>query len=112
VFNVQRVALLLAALQAGRSDLLAEAMRDRLHQPYRGPLLPGLSEILRLRNLPGLLGVALSGAGPSVVAFCKGHAEEVGAAVAACFGAQNIGAQVHRLATDHEGLQVERMPGA
>ena len=78
VFNLQRVALLLAALREGRTDLFAEAMQDRLHQPYRAPLVPGFTEILNLRNIPGLLGLALSGAGPSVVAFCDGRAAEVG----------------------------------
>lgn len=109
VFNVQRVALLLAALADGRADLFREAMRDRLHQPYRAPLIPGLEDILRLRDVPGLLGVALSGAGPSVVAFCSGHAEEVGAAMVACFRAKNIAARARRLPVDIAGVVVERV---
>lgn len=110
VFNVQRVALLLAALAdpAGRdTDLFREAMRDRLHQPYRARLIPGLEDILRLRDVPGLLGVALSGAGPSVVAFCSGHTEEVGAALVACFRAKNIAARARRLPVDTAGVVVE-----
>jgi homoserine kinase len=109
VFNVQRVALLLAALADGRADLFREAMRDRLHQPYRAPLIPGLEDILRLRDVPGLLGVALSGAGPSVIAFCSGHADEIGAAMVACFRAKNIAARARRLAVDTEGVVVERI---
>jgi len=109
VFNVQRVALLVAALSDGRADLFREAMRDRLHQPYRAPLIPGLEEILKLRDVPGLLGVALSGAGPSVVALCSGHAEEVGAALVACFRAKNIAARARRLPVDNEGVVVERI---
>jgi len=109
VFNVQRVALLLAALADGRADLFREAMRDRLHQPYRAPLIPGLEDILQLRDVPGLLGVALSGAGPSVIAFCSDHAEEVGEAMIACFRAKNITARARRLPVDTEGVVIERL---
>jgi homoserine kinase len=107
VFNLQRVALLLAALQSGRSDALAEAMRDRLHQPYRAPLIPGFSDVMKLEKVPGLLGAALSGAGPSVVAFCRDNAAEVGRAIADCFHRKGIAAQVLPLAVDHSGLLVE-----
>ena len=63
VFNVQRAALLIAALATGTTSVFPAAIEDRFHQPYREALVPGLHEILRLRA-PGLLGCALSGAGP------------------------------------------------
>ena len=110
VFNLQRVALLLAALGEGRTELLAEALRDRLHQPWRAPLLPGFAEILKLHNIPGLLGVALSGAGPAVVAFCRSRSLEAGEAIVACFRRQNIEATALRLPIDEHGLVVERLP--
>ncbi|MGC8793676.1 MAG: homoserine kinase, partial [Bryobacteraceae bacterium] len=68
VFNLQRAALLIAALATGSATAFPAALEDRLHQPYRTPLVPGLEEILHLRA-PGLLGCALSGAGPSVLVF-------------------------------------------
>jgi homoserine kinase len=68
VFNVQRSALLIAALTTGTTSAFPAALEDRLHQPYRVPLVPGLDEIARLRA-PGLLGCALSGAGPSILVF-------------------------------------------
>src|ERR1700681_280686 len=68
VFNIQRAALLGAALAAGRTDLLRAAMRDRLHQPYRANAIPGLAEILLFED-PALLAIALSGAGPSILAL-------------------------------------------
>jgi len=68
VFNVQRAALLVAALATGSSAAFPAALEDRFHQPYRAPLVPGLDEILKLRA-PGLLGCALSGAGPSILVF-------------------------------------------
>src|SRR5436305_9349281 len=68
VFNVQRAALLIAALATGTTSVFPAAIEDRFHQPYREALVPGLHEILRLRA-PGLLGCALSGAGPSILIF-------------------------------------------
>jgi homoserine kinase len=73
VFNVQRSALLIVALATGARDVFPTALEDRLHQPYRYDLVPGLKEITELRA-PGLLGCALSGAGPSILVFHeRGH---------------------------------------
>src|SRR5262249_17983617 len=69
IFNVTRTALLLAALIDGRMDLLDDATRDRLHQPYRAPLVPGLEAVFAAARRAGANGVALSGSGPTVVAF-------------------------------------------
>ena len=68
IFNLQRAALLVAALATGNRDAFPTALEDRLHQPYRAAVVPGLEEILALRA-PGLLGCALSGAGPSILVF-------------------------------------------
>jgi homoserine kinase len=76
VFNVQRTALLVAALATGDASVFPMALEDRLHQPFRSQLVPGLTEILRLRN-PGLLGCTLSGAGPGVLVFYQRGAESV-----------------------------------
>src|SRR6202049_480350 len=73
IFNVQRSALLIAALATGTTTAFPTAFEDRLHQPYRYALVPGLEEIVKLRA-PGLLGCALSGAGPSIlVVYERGH---------------------------------------
>jgi homoserine kinase len=71
VANVQNSMLLLGAFVQGRPDLLASALEDRLHQPYRAPLCPLLPALqkLVLAKTAGILGVALSGAGPSVLIF-------------------------------------------
>jgi len=76
VFNVQRAALLVAALATGSAAAFPAAVEDRLHQPYRAPLVPGLEEILKLRA-PGLLGCTLSGAGPSILVFYERGSEAV-----------------------------------
>ncbi|MHA6485136.1 homoserine kinase [Paenibacillus sp. strain BS8-2] len=69
VFNVGRSSLLVAALASGELGLIRHAMKDRLHQPYRAPLIPGMTEILERASDFGALGSALSGAGPTLIAF-------------------------------------------
>ncbi len=76
VFNVQRSALLIAALATGTTSAFPAAFEDRLHQPYRAALVPGLDEIVRVRA-PGLLGCVLSGAGPSILVFYEKGFETV-----------------------------------
>jgi len=67
VFNVTHSSLLTAALATGRLDLLGRAMRDRLHQPYRAALIPGMETILRDAPDRGAFAAALSGAGPTLL---------------------------------------------
>ncbi|QMV17419.1 homoserine kinase [Granulicella sp. 5B5] len=69
VFNVQRASLLVAAFAQNRLDLLRTAMQDRIHQPYRAEACPLLKQLLPLAAEPELAGIALSGAGPSVLIF-------------------------------------------
>jgi homoserine kinase len=76
VFNVQRAALLVAAFAEGRLDLLGTAMQDRLHQPYRQDACPLLKALLPLSGEAGVAGLALSGAGPSVLMVLAEAADE------------------------------------
>ena len=105
VQNLQRTAIFTAAIVQERYDLLWEAMRDRLHQPYRESLVPGLAEALALPRMPGLLGVALSGAGPSIVALVDDNEDEIGARIANCFKARNIESTTRNLEVDNEGYR-------
>lgn len=75
VTNVQNSMMLLAAFVQGRSDLLASALEDRIHQPYRARLCPLLPALQRVVGRWGVLGVALSGAGPSVLVFLAPDAD-------------------------------------
>lgn len=86
IFNIQRCTLLPILL--GEKPLhaakISEAMRDRLHQPYRTNLVPGLGEVLlelRHDKYPGLLGTCLSGAGPSVMALATQNFETIAQAI-------------------------------
>jgi homoserine kinase len=67
VVNIQSAALLGLAFSQGRGDLLRVAMNDRIHQPYRAPMCPLLTRLLPLAGAHGILGAALSGAGPAVL---------------------------------------------
>jgi homoserine kinase len=91
VWNLQRVAVLTAALALGRSDLLANAMRDCLHQPYREAVCPLLRKLLPLAGSHGIMGVALSGAGPAVLLLVESPRALGGAAEAAIQAAAKTG---------------------
>jgi homoserine kinase len=73
VANIQSVAMLGLAFAQGRADLLRIAMRDRIHQPYRAPICPLLPRLLPLAGKSGILGAALSGAGPSMLVVVGGE---------------------------------------
>ncbi|OZJ03506.1 hypothetical protein BZG36_05053 [Bifiguratus adelaidae] len=86
VFNFQRLAVLTSAL--GRSppdaDLIWQAMQDKIHQPYRKHLIPGLPEVFATitpKTYPGFLGVCLSGAGPTILALAVDNFEQIAANV-------------------------------
>ena len=75
IFNLSRSALLVNALQNSDWEVLAEAMEDRLHQPYRAPFIPGIEDMFSQIKKTGLAGIALSGSGPSVVSLTKKGSE-------------------------------------
>jgi homoserine kinase len=106
VSNLQRTAMLVAALDAQRYDLFWDALQDRLHQPYRQNLIPGLAEILQLPRMPGLLGVALSGAGPTAIAFATEGFEAIGKAMTACFQRRGLNATTRTLSIAEQGATI------
>ena len=71
VANIQAAALLGLAFAQERGEFLVAAMKDRIHQPYRAPFCPLLEPLLPLVGNNGILGVALSGAGPAVLAVVE-----------------------------------------
>ncbi|HSE31542.1 MAG TPA: homoserine kinase [Pyrinomonadaceae bacterium] len=106
VFNIQRAALFASALQNHRYDLLWEAMRDRLHQADRASLVPGIKEALAIEKRKGFLGIALSGAGPSIIALVNENEKQIGKAIAECFQRNKIQSSVRVLEADNDGCRV------
>jgi homoserine kinase len=105
LFNVQRSALLTAALATGTTTAFPAAFEDRLHQPYRYALVPGLEEMVRLRA-PGLLGCALSGAGPSILVFYERGSEEVCDLVRQIFAAHGHQSETLRVQIAERGYEL------
>ncbi len=105
VFNLQRLALFHAALDSGKYDLIWEGMQDRLHQPHRRELVPGLAQALSLSHRDGLLGLALSGAGPSVLALTDNHVNGIGEMISRCFREHSIKTTTRYLEVDTGGAQ-------
>ena len=106
IYNLQRVALFGAAVEAGAYHLMWDAMQDRMHQAYRQSLVPGLTEALGTKPQPGLVGVALSGSGPSVIALACDRLPEIGEAIANNFRSHGMPATVRILEVDCEGRKV------
>ena len=96
------VMYVVAALAKGSIREFAASLDDRLHQPYRASLVPGLADILALRE-PGLLGCVLSGAGPSVLVFFEAGAHGCCERVAEIFLACGQGADILRVGIAAEG---------
>jgi len=105
VFNVQRASLLIAALAAGNTRAFPTALEDRVHQPYRASLVPGLEDILKLRA-PGLLGCALSGAGPSVLVFFERGSEQVCDLVRQVFVLNGTSAEILQTEIAEQGYEL------
>jgi len=111
VFNVQRVSLLLAALAAGRPELLGLAMQDRLHQPYRERLFPWMEAVATAGRRAGALGCVLSGAGPSMLAAVRERdADAVARAMEQALREVGIDGRALALAVDPTGATWERVP--
>ena len=113
VSNIQRAALLQALISEQRFDLFSEALRDRLHQPHRAAHCPGMTEVLRMneqtRDYPGLLGVSMSGAGSTVIAFATENFEAIGVEMAKRFSALKIKARWMDVAIDNRGRVVREI---
>jgi homoserine kinase len=107
IFNIRGAGMIMAALATGQLDHLAVAMQDRLHQPYRAPLLLGMMEIFKAALEAGSPGVALSGAGSGIFAFAYPHNEHaIGEAMKAAATRFGMNAYSLRLPIDHAGMQI------
>jgi homoserine kinase len=107
-FNVGRAGLLLGALATGEYDLLRVAVQDRLHQPYRSHLIPGLEDVIEAAHSSGAYGACLSGSGPTVLAFApEEHAPQIARTMYAAFESRGVQAKAWTLDVDLSGARVE-----
>lgn len=105
VFNVGRAGLLISAFATGHYELLGVAMQDKLHQPYRSHLIPGLEDVIEAALRNGAYGASLSGSGPTVIAFSPDTS--CAPAMQEAFEAHDVRAQVWSLDINLSGAQVE-----
>lgn len=106
VFNISRVSLLVLAMATGDLELFGQMMDDRLHQPYRTKLVPGMEDVFQRARGAGALGVALSGAGPTVIAFATDGLQAIGEAMEKAFQAYGVRSTIMTLKPCLSGAQV------
>lgn len=110
IFNLARTPLVVRALEQGDYAKLGIAMEDRLHQPYRLPLVPGMAAAFAAARQAGAAAVAISGAGPSVIAFAPQNHTAIGEAMRAAFAAVGLGSRMWVLPLDLRGSHVSVRP--
>ncbi|NJN53750.1 MAG: homoserine kinase [Anaerolineae bacterium] len=106
IFNAAHTPLVIRALQTADYDLLTIAMQDHLHQPYRIPLIPGMAQAFAAAQEAGAKGVALSGAGPSLIAFAPDGHEAIGEAVTAVFAKAGLSSRTWLLDVNTTGSSI------
>lgn len=109
IFNAARTALLVRALEAADFARLSVAVQDRLHQPYRLPIIPGMTEAFESARQAGAAAVALSGAGPGVVAFASDGHQAIGQAMKEAFVSAGLPSRIWILPVDLAGSQIESL---
>lgn len=105
VFNLGRLALLITALREADWDLLRVALRDRLHQPYRSGLIPGMEDAFRAAEEAGAYGAVLSGAGPTLIALGP-PGLRIGDAMACALKTHGVEADVKELEPTSQGAYI------
>ena len=114
VFSLGRAVMLTALLGQGEESGLSEAMKDKLHQPFRQQLVPGLEEVIQAALDAGALGAAMSGAGPSVLALIrrgdKDQAHRVGEAMCNALARHGGSARHLCLSIDRSGAKARLLP--
>lgn len=107
VYNISRVSLLVWAFINSDLELMGKAMEDKLHQPYRIHLIPGMSEVAQAAKDMGAYSFALSGAGPALIAFCtSNNAEDVGKVMKHTFMESGIQCVIKNLRPVADGVKI------
>ena len=106
IYNTSRSTLLIASIVTGQFEILRVAMKDRLHQPYRTSLIPGFNDVANAATTAGALSVALSGAGPTVAAYCLEYTELVAEQMQSAFKKHQIASDIKILKPDADGASI------
>ena len=107
-FNAKHLAMLIQALNTEDSKLMKLALKDKLHQPYREKLVPGMKEIMEaFKHEDGVLGCVLSGAGPTLLVIShKYDVDKIKSTVKEIWEAQNIKVDIRTLKVEEQGAVV------
>ena len=108
--NTARALALQSALSSGRSDLVADALEDVYHVPYRARLIPGFDRVVEAGRRAGALGVTISGSGPTLLALhAPGRGARIGAAMVRAFARERIPARAIPGRIDRRGARSRRL---
>ncbi len=108
IFNAKRLAMFVQAVHTKDSELMKLALQDRLHQPYRMKLVPGLDKIIdNLRHFDNVLGCVLSGAGSSILVISeRNDLDKIRTIVKDTWADQNIKCDIKTLSVENNGAQI------
>ena len=105
--NIGAVSFLMAAVMMRRGELLKVGLADRIHVPYRLPLISGAEEAMKNADKKGCYGVTISGSGPTIIAFSSAEkAYEIGAAMVDGFKRHHVKSKFMVLDFDQEGVRL------
>lgn len=106
IFNIGRAVLVVEALRTGDLALLAQSLDDRIHEPYRIPAIPGAAEVKRAALDAGAAAVALSGAGPGIIAFAATDHTAIGEAMVQAYAGAELKARAWVLDVIETGARI------
>ena len=108
VFNAKRLAMFIQAIHTKDSALMKLALKDKLHQPYRMKLVPGLEKIIEnLKHEENVLGCVLSGAGPSILIISeRNNLDKIRSIVRETWADLNVKAEIYTLPVENNGAQI------
>ena len=108
VHNISRAVLVAEAFRVGDLELLGKVMTDKLHQPYRLKLIPGAPSAMEAAKEAGASAVALSGAGPSLIAFSSKAEAGIGEFMKRAFEEAGLEARIFNLRVSGRGAEIQK----
>lgn len=108
VFNAKRLGMFIQAVNTKDAELMKLALQDKLHQPYRMKLVPGLDKIIEnLKHEENVLGCVLSGAGPSIIVISqKNNLDKIKSIIKDTWEDMNVKVNIMTLPVENEGAQI------